>query len=260
MKLSKWISMSGLAGIVVVFGAAACQGTDPQQTEDDPTGAAVGLQISGPDSADWSYNSVEICGVRGTPDDPVPADAKYGCDNQLNPGGVRPCLCLGFNEDGQVVDPYGAQVNLKHLCASEDIPKAPWTFNYTVYSDGACGNSGGVPITGPDGTNPNNFICYDVQDLATRDNPNASVEELHPGLNRNEIFCIAQSARKNWDFTTCDVNSDVPWTPDTPGPVDFDCGCSPDAAGRCQCAGFVDVELPANCVFKDHWTCDILCD
>lgn len=194
--------------------------------------AALQMSVSG---LSFSGNSVRIVGNRS-----VDADSKYPCLNEID-------TCLNFDVDGKVEDVSG-------LCPSENVPNGDWTFDYTVFSDIDCG---GVVIN--DLNNPNNFVCYDSQDLFTRAHPNQTVNEtLHRGGNQNFIECLTQNASKSFDFNACTIVEDSKATSVDPATLELDCGCTPASTpNACDCTQDMS-NLEAGCEF-DPLTCNIVC-
>jgi hypothetical protein len=269
--------------VVLTFIAAGCGTSSPSQG--GPL-ATLSFAIGG---GDFSGNSVAICGSR-TP----PADAKYFCSNVVGtpdggaalPGTVLPnpstwpwptgCPCFNFAADGTPTGLDGGPAELTDLCASDDLSTgadagtvADWTFTYTIFNSVNCTGiilnpnlTGGFNVLS---SNPDNFTCYDLKNLATQANPNASVEVLNPGPNTTHIICGTQNASAPFDFTSCSESCIDPIGA-LPGSgcatIQLECGCTPNDAGTaCGCGpdgGLAQPAAPANCSF-DPTTCDILC-
>ena len=153
MKLNKWISASGIAGVVGLFSMAACSGASKGNNNDVAAGdgptSTVRTALSG---GDFSDNSVFIVGHRNGA-----ADTKYPCVNDTSG-----CFNFGHVDAGVSNIPFpvpgdtGAAA-FDHLCPTEDVlasdasvsdAGAPgtWTFTYHVWSQPNCT---GTEITAP---------------------------------------------------------------------------------------------------------------
>ncbi|MCL2779101.1 MAG: hypothetical protein FWD73_13960 [Polyangiaceae bacterium] len=230
---------------VIVTSILACS-SNSTTAADGPDGgsgyetASMTLALSG---ADFTGNSVRICGSRSAP------DAKYRCTSTLTP-----CPCFNFAADGSLVDPAtGMPAAIPDLCSSSDLPAANWTFQYEVFSALDCS---GTQLN----NGAHNFTCYDSHDVSTQAFPNQSANEvLNSGVNTNHVLCTSLNASKSWDFLSCVIAT----TPDeaAAGAKRYDCGCTlTPAGGTCTCGngGLTVDDLETGCVF-DLKTCDILC-
>jgi hypothetical protein len=237
-KMSNLIAMGGVAVVVGVVLMSGCS-NDAQPGDDEDTTSTVGMALSG---ADFAGNSVQITGTRSTV-----ADPKYPCASTATD-------CFDFDAAGHPLDPMSGANGFSDLCPTEDLSAAgatgTWTFTYTIYSAPGCAAGGGTVLNAP--LNPDNFVCYDIADIAAELNPNETVgETLLPGANANTIVCISEGANKTFDFNACNEL--------TPAPdLLLDCGCALLASGGCTCPQFdATPALPATCSFTA--TCEITC-
>ena len=233
-----------LASAVMAGLVTACGGT-----VEEPTAklASVDLGMAVASFGDFSGNSVEICGWRGSPSAPVVADGKYACSN------TAPCQCFQFNADGTLASANGGPARFDDLCPSADVPSADWQFDYHIFSDLGCL---GEELTA-DGAN---FVCYDLNDLAKREHPNQSVEALLPGSNSNVMVCYTKNASKFFNFDSCmDESSD---TEIQAGVLRLNCGCTPTGQGvSCRCPDGVGIKaglLPYGCMMAPP-SCQVVC-
>jgi hypothetical protein len=239
-----------IGGVIVVVAAAMLGGCfEPGSVE--PNQSQMAFALGG---GDFYGNSVRICGARVTH-----ADSKYACDSVLSadessvavpgPHQGEECPCFDFASDGTLKDPTTHQaIVVDGLCPSIDLPHSNWRFDYTIYTHQAC--MGSVL-----NTPSNNFTCFDSEDLASQDHPNASVEYLYKGANENHVLCATENASKTWDFESCAI---------TTTPADeqacrerYDCDCTVQN-GVCGCGSLHQSNLEAGCYFEQG-TCDILC-
>ena len=259
---------------MVVTIVAACSTTIDQPGSGSSPGrraAQVSFAISG---GDFSGNSVRICGSR-TPS----AEAKFRCFNSLNDafglGETDPCPCFTFDAEGNLSTDTSNGVDVSagipHLCPTEDVSvpssagdsMGQWTFTYQIFTNGMCD---GNTVLNADG-NPNNFVCYDSQDLVTRDHPNESVEALSPGPNANHVFCSTVDAQKTFTFLNCERTcGNEPEGGGTNGvpclaPITFSGCCELSSTGVCVCNGEpVPMDaLEEGCEFDLNENCDIVC-
>lgn len=254
MKIALTWPLAIFAPVIVIALVNAC-GTSSQS--DGSQQASATFSITG---ADFSGNSVRICGSRMPP-----ADSKYRCISSLtlSDGG---CPCFNFAADGTLVGSGAASASIPNLCPSIDRSadasaaqngEAPWTFTYAIFDSPECQ---GAQLN--DGMH--NFTCFDAQDLATKANPNESVEFLEPGPVTNHVVCETVNAEKTFDVLSC-TSGNCPTTSTLPDGGctlrSFACGCSPTGT-TCQCggdAGPTAADLAAvGCQFDA--TCNIVCD
>ncbi|MCL2725201.1 MAG: hypothetical protein FWD69_12275 [Polyangiaceae bacterium] len=230
----------------IVFACSSNTQQDVSHGGDDGNATTI-FSIAG---ADFTGNSVRICGSRPAP------DPKYRCDWSLTPtvdageDAGTACPCFNFTADGNLADDAGAPVVVTGLCPSIDFPPADWSFQYQIFSAPDCA---GTQLN--DGTH--NFTCYDSRDIATRVNPNLTVEALNSGLNTNHILCNTDNASKDFNFGSCASTTTAADT--VMGNVRYDCGCIL-VEGTCSCGtgGITASDLEAGCLF-DPTTCEITC-
>lgn len=215
--------------LFMVFAAAyGCEGSNAVDAGSGAVQSTASVTFA--QLANFSGNSVTICGAR-SPE----ADPKYPCEN------VVPCTCFNFNGDGTLQDG-----TIEGLCPSTNIPQGDWMFSFSLWSEPDCKGE----ILNAAG-NPNNFECFDVSDMASRDTPNLSFEPLEPGENINHIFCTSKGAEKEWKFYSClelDTHSRKKSA--------FDCSCE-KVDYECACGSLTEEDLPDECRFDDD--CNILC-
>jgi hypothetical protein len=235
--------------MVLVAAAMASACFSPGNTEESHSQMAFGLS-----GGDFAGNSIRICGARL-----IPADSKYACDSVL-PGDAssvavpgphygEECPCFDFASDGTLKDPVTHEpVAVEGLCPSRDLPRAPWKFDYTIYTRQSCH---GQVLNTPQ----NNFTCYDAKDLRSQEYPNASVEQLYPGENENHVLCATENASKTWDFESCAIETTA--ADELACQERYDCGCEYQY-NQCSCGGLEAHDLEQGCYFE-HGTCDIIC-
>jgi len=295
---------------------AACGTSNAPSQPSGLQSATVTFQIP---QANFEGNSVRICGSRSPP-----ADGKYPCFNDLTTatgsqtqtvvappnaptGPAVDCPCFTFNGTGGLVDlvnsseTFNPMSGVTNLCPSVDLAEngggeGAWTFEYSLFTDEACGALGGQLLNTMD--NAHNFVCFDTRDLEARANPNeTSGETLEVGPNANHIVCSTVNANKTFDFSSCVLSCATPdgmpatdsmGAPITPMGTNPTCpegtanvysctGCEmansasgilpsndPQPATGCTCAsGAIDESaLPNGCTFMNvagASTCAIVC-
>lgn len=242
--------MKKIGGVIVVATAAMMGGCfDAGSME--PNHSQMAFALGG---GDFYGNSVRICGARVHA-----ADSKYACDSVL-PGDAsslavpglhqgEECPCFDFASDGTLKDPVTHHaVEIDGLCPSVDLPHSDWRFDYTIYTHQACGGS---VLNTP----ANNFTCFDSEDLASQDYPNASVEYLYKGANANHVLCATENASKTWDFESCAITTTS--ADEQACRERYDCDCTVQN-GHCGCGSLHQSDLEQGCHFEQG-TCDILC-
>lgn len=215
---------------------------------DDPTGfsdSSTNFALSLP--PELGAGSVRICGQRD-----LQAHEIYPCrsDIRKNPA-VEECPCFDLDADGVPTD-GGEPLVFSGLCPSDNVPESLWTFGYEIWSDQGCG---GQLLNSP--TNENNFRCYDIQDLASAEYANQSVEWLSAGYNHNQIICLTRNAQKDWNFQFCEDRTE--WVECGPNTTVLDCGCVPSGSA-CDCPEYSLENLPWNCEASPENGCDIWCE
>ncbi|HCF61076.1 MAG TPA: hypothetical protein DFS52_24155 [Myxococcales bacterium] len=236
------LTLAAVAAIAIA--AVGCgPGGKPGGAEE---GALSSISINLVTNPNFQGNSVRIVGTR------VPgADLKYPCLNSID-------TCWALDVNGSLFHV------IEDLCPSENIPKGDWTFTYEIYSELDCK---GELMNAPG--NPNNFVCYAIDDIFDQAHANYSVEKLEAGVcNENEIVCITKTADKTFDFDVC-VEVDDPCKANPPPahcpqppPTDndilrLDCGCV-DVSGVCNCAQGLD-GLPSECTVLPANGCLVVC-
>lgn len=228
-----WRSIA-LGGLAAAYGCEGARTTEhvAESSQTAPTVASVSFAQTG----NFSGNSVRICGARNPA-----ADTQYPCASDLaDLGGTAGSCgpCRNFLADGTLQG--GA---IESLCPTDvNLPSgATWSFTYEIWTEPDCSGT----VLNADG-NPNNFVCYDSQDLATQSFPNQSVNVTVTleGPNVREIFCVSEGSTKDWQVHGCTAL----------GANLYDCECSL-VEGVCACDG-VD-ELPSGCVFDG--SCNLDC-
>ena len=148
-----------------------------------------GASVSFSAALSFAGTSVRICGARSSP-----ADLKYRCASSLSSVDAgtdagSACPCFVFGPDGGLTDPStGMPAVIRDLCPSVDVSvdasgPGAWTFTYALFNSMNCS---GTQLN--DGIN---LTCFDSRDVAAQQHPNATVEELEPGLNTNQILCVS---------------------------------------------------------------------
>lgn len=240
-RLGGTLVLSALAGVAIV--ATGCSGRVAFEEEEESIGtSSLSLKIDDPN---FAGNSVYVCGQRKTP-----SDGKYPCFDGWDKWGKADPVCDCFEFAGGKNDgDYTVPSKFKDLCPSANIEPhpevpgpSPWSFWWVVYNGPGCGKtkvkgSYATPITDPNPKdayveNEHNFVCFDREDLAYKQHPNQTKDEiLEPGKNTNHIVCITKNASKDFDFDVC-VEDSYSGT--------LDCGCTPTYGKKyptCECPG-----------------------
>lgn len=247
----------GVAAAVAMIGATGCG--------DDSKGSGSGSEFSSTEfqlsvDPDFHGNSVFLCGHREKE-----ADSKYPCDNKLEIDDAYPddgCGCFNFDENGKLIEydryTYAVRpVEFENLCPSNNVEEAKWLFEFTIFSDKNCY---GDPLNGYE---DNNFACFASDDISKQDYPNAALEWLEPGKNKNEVICITKNAEKEFDFDVCVDESDKhSYDSNYSDKLVLDCGCQEvyDSYNNktCECDQGI-YGLPDNCWIDGDLECKIVC-
>lgn len=226
-KQSVYVSSILLGVLAACYGCenGSAHGNDSSASPSRPELASVSFAQLG----DFSGNSVSICGFRGSPGGSE-VDPKYP------PCLIELCDCYEFEAEGTL-----AGGPIEGLCPSENLPGAggevdpAWTFTFEIWTDAGCTGE----VLNAEG-NPNNFACYDSNELSNPSAvPNTIVEPLQGGENVNHIICTSEGSSKQWSFREC-----VPLAEE--GLYDCDCELVEDT---CTCGEVLGEDLPEGCSF-----------
>lgn len=245
MNLRQSIALSGAFGMIAIVTMGACSAPESSSSPEEEKTATVEMAFSGQPS--FYGNSILITATRSTV-----ADSKYPCKSYES-------ICFDFDAEGHPINPYTYKNGFEDLCPTVDVDNygqpGYWTFEYDIYTQPGCGAYGGVLLNAD--YNPNNFVCFDSEDLLKQKYPNASVGEvLYPGqVKKNTIICASANADKQFDFNSCELLANDPGYY-----VKLDCGCKADAYGACKCDQFDSLAgLPYECAPDPYDYCNIVC-
>lgn len=241
---TSWLGVVLGTALFVLGGCGGSPSGDPEG-EPDPNSASTDFSLTVPPGL--GAGSVRICGERESESHGV-----YPCRNDIRESPDDHCPCFDLDSQGIPRTARGDSLQFSGLCPSDNVPEGPWIFGYELWTESGCA---GEMLNAPD--NPNNFRCFDIEDLVAGEHVNQSVEWLSTGSNHNQILCLSRNSTKDWEFQFCEDRTEL--VECGPHTTVLGCGCEL-VEGQCVCRDVNLNALPWNCTVEPANGCDVWCE